>query len=114
MRNAILLPALAASVLAVAQPAIAGPGFAYSWLTTDKTFEQCKLAASSMVEGLNYPHIQQTRFGVTGEKDDETLYVNCEDLRHVAVLLVRPARPRVGEIDAFVSLLQHKLEQVAR
>jgi hypothetical protein len=114
MKLAITLLAATMSAIALAQPASAGPGFAYSWLATEKTFEQCKAAAASMIKGLNYEHVEDTRFGVTGEKTDETLYINCEDLKHVAILLIRPTRPRAGEIEAFVSFLEHRLDVVSR
>lgn len=113
MRKAIALLAVAASAIALAQPASAGPGFAYSWLTTKKTFDQCMVAAMEVVASLKYPRAQATRFGATGETDEETIYINCEDLNHVAVLLVRPTRPKVGEIDALVALMQERLAAVA-
>ena len=106
---------VAATALAVlAQPASAGPGFAYSWLSTNKTFEQCIAAADNMMESLNYPRIGRTKFGVTGETTEDTIFVNCEDNRHVSVLLIRAARPEVGEIDALVALLQQLLDARAQ
>ena len=104
--------AAVAALVTAGQPAVAGPGFAYSWLSTDKNFQQCLIAASDVLMGLNYPRIQKTRFGVTGDNDDETLYINCEDRNHVSVVLVRLARPKIGEIDALVAMMKQRLEAV--
>lgn len=111
MRSAIgMTAALAVASALFAQPASAGPAFAYSWLSTNKSFEQCIAAAGDLMSGLNYPHVQRTRFGVTGETEKETLFVNCEDTRHVSIMLLRTVRPKVGEIDALVALMQQRLE----
>lgn len=113
MKNHICILAALASLAALGtQPATAGPAFAYSWLTTDKTFEQCMTVANDMVTGLGYPHVEKSRFGVTGENNTETLYINCEDLRHVSLVLMRPERPKVGEIDMIVSVMQNRLDFV--
>lgn len=102
--------AITSMLAASCVPASAGPGFAYSWLSTGKSFDQCIAAATEMMSGLNLPHIQRTRFGVTGETVEQTIFVNCEDARHISVVLMRAGRPEVGEIDALVALLQSRLE----
>ena len=99
----------AAALITCAQPAAAGPAFAYSWLSTSKTFDQCITAAGEMMDRLNFPQIQRTKFGVTGESNEDTVFINCEDHRHVSVVLMRAGRPRVGEVDALVALLQQFL-----
>jgi len=110
MKAAISMIAAVTALATLAQPASAGPGFAYSWLSTDKTFDQCIAAANTMMDGLNFPKIQRTKFGVTGETTKDTIYVNCEDNRHVSIVLTRPTRPAIGEIDALVALMQQLLE----
>jgi hypothetical protein len=110
MKSAISVIAAVTALATMAQPASAGPGVAYSWLSTNKTFDQCIAAANTMMDGLNLPKIQRTKFGVTGETTKDTIYVNCEDNRHVSIVLTRPARPAVGEIDALVALMQQLLE----
>lgn len=72
--------------------------------------DQCIAAADAMMGSLNLPHIQRTKFGVTGETTDDTIFVNCEDQRHVSIVLMRANRPQVGEIDALVTLMQQILE----
>ena len=109
MKIATVMIVGATALGALAQPAAAGPGFAYSWLSTNKTFDQCIAAANTMMGSLNFPQIQRTKFGVTGETTDDTVFVNCEDPRHVSVVLMRAKRPQVGEIDALVALLQQLL-----
>lgn len=106
--------AVAMGLSMLAQAASAGPAFAYSWLSTDKTFDQCIAAAGNLMSGKNYPRIERTRFGVTGETTNETLFINCEDNRHVSIMLLRAERPKVGEIDAFVALMQQLLEASGR
>ena len=110
MKTFISMIVAATALAALAQPTSAGPGFAYSWLSTAKTFDQCIAAANTMMGSLNFPQIQRTKFGVTGETNDDTIFVNCEDQRHVSVVLMRAGRPQVGEIDALVALLQQLLE----
>jgi len=115
MRKTIAVTAAVAMMpLFGAGSAAAGPGFAYSWLATDRTFDQCIAAANDMVSGLNYPRVQFTRYGVTGETTEETLFVNCEDTRHVSVVLIRTSRPDVGEIDALIALMQQRLAAQGR
>ena len=110
MKIAISMTAAATVLAAIAQPASAGPAFAYSWMSTSKTFDQCIGAANNMMESLNFPRIQRTKFGVTGETTKDTVFVNCEDNRHVSVVLMRPTRPEVGEIEALVALMRQLLE----
>ena len=114
MKTIISVIAAATALAALALPAAAGPGFAYSWLSTDKTFDQCIAAANKMMESLNFPKIQQTKFGVTGETSDDTVFVNCEDKRHVSMVLMRASRPQVGEIDTLVALMQQILKAHGR
>ena len=113
MKSTIGLIAGMTALAAFAGPAAAGPGFAYSWLSTNKTFDQCIAAADTMMRSLNFPQIQRTKFGVTGETTDDTVFVNCEDQNHVSVVLMRAKRPQVGEIDALVALMQQILETSA-
>jgi len=110
MKTAISTIAAIAALATLSQPASAGPGFAYSWLSTDKTFDQCIAAASTMMGSLNFPKIQRTKFGVTGETTNDTIFINCEDHRHVSVVLMRASRPAIGEIDALVALMQQLLD----
>lgn len=110
MKAFISMFAAVAALVTLAQPASAGPAFAYSWFSTGKTFDECIAAANTMMGSLNLPQIQRTKFGVTGETVDDTIFVNCEDQRHVSVVLMRAKRPQVGEIDALVALLQQLLE----
>lgn len=98
-----LLPLLAA-------PAVAGPFFAYSWLTTERSFDRCMQAAKDAVASKNYPHVRTTRFGVTGETSAETLYINCEDQRHVSMILMSKERLSHGDIDAVAALMQQRLD----
>jgi hypothetical protein len=106
------LPAwlIAWTFMAAPLPASAGPAFAYSWLETGRPFERCMQAAGALMAARAYEHVETTRFGVTGETASETLYVNCEDHRHVSVVLMRAERPRHGEIDALVADLQARIE----
>ena len=96
MKTFISMIAAATALAALARPASAGPGFAYSWLSTAKTFDQCIAAANTMMGSLNFPRIQRTRFGLTGETNDDTIFVNCEDQRHVSVVLMRAAPGLAG------------------
>jgi hypothetical protein len=108
----MLLGAVASTCLLASQ-AIAGPAFAYSWLTTDKTFAQCIGVAKGIMSEKSYPHVRTTRFGVTGETVEETLFINCEDSRHVSlVLMLRTGRPGYGDIDAVVALMQNHLDVI--
>jgi hypothetical protein len=50
---------------------------------------------------------------VTGETVDETLYINCEDTRHVSLVLMRADRPHGDEIDRLVVLMQERLQRGA-
>lgn len=103
----------ACAIASLAGSAIAGPAFAYSWLTTDKSFDQCIVAAKRLVTSRSYVHFETTRFGVTGETVNETLFVSCEDNRHVSlVLMMRSGRPTYSDIDALVALTQKQLESV--
>jgi hypothetical protein len=107
-----VLLGLVASAGLLASQAMAGPAFAYSWLTMDKTSAQCMNAAKSIMSEKNYPHVRTTRFGITGETSEETLYINCEDVRHVSlVLMMRTERPGYGAIDAAVALMQKQLDE---
>lgn len=110
MRPFISMVAAAAAFVTLAQPAAAGPGFGYSWFSSSRTFDQCIAAANTMMGSLNLPKIQRTKFGVTGETDNDTVFVNCEDNRHIAVALLRASRPEIGEIDTLVALMQQILE----
>jgi len=104
---------VAFAIASLAGSAVAGPAFAYSWLTTDKSFDQCITAAKGLVTSRNYVHFETTRFGVTGETNDETLFINCEDNRHVSlVLMMQSGRPTYGQIDRLVALMQKQLESV--
>ncbi|UVC07958.1 hypothetical protein IHQ71_22715 [Rhizobium sp. TH2] len=108
----MLLGAVGGTCLFASQ-AMAGPAFAYSWLTTDKSFDRCMGVAKGIMSERNYPHVRTTRFGVTGETVEETLYINCEDSRHVSlVLMLRTGRPGYGDIDAVVALMQKQLNAV--
>jgi hypothetical protein len=89
--------------------ASAGPGFAYSWLSTDKTFDQCISAAQDLAIEKRYPVVSATRFGVTAETGSETLYINCEDATPVSMILMRGQHPKVGEIDALIEVMLRKL-----
>jgi hypothetical protein len=103
----------ASTIASFANSAIAGPAFAYSWLTTDRSFDQCIVAAKRLVTSGNYVHFETTRFGVTGETANETLFVNCEDKRHVSlVLMMRSGRPTHGDINRWVALMEKQLEGV--
>jgi len=106
------LPAmsLAFAISLVAMPAAAGPFFAYSWLTTERSFDRCMQAAKDVVATKSYPHVRATRFGVTGETGAETLYINCEDQRHVSMILMGRERLAHGDIDAVAALMQQRLD----
>ena len=109
----LLLTSLACALISIAAPAKAGPAFAYSWLSTDKSFDRCIEVAKGVMSERGYPHVQTTRFGVTGETVEETLFINCEDSRHVSlVLMLRTGRPGYGDIDAVVALMQKRLDAV--
>jgi hypothetical protein len=103
---ALLLALLPMSAL----PVVAGPSFAYSWLSTERPFDRCMQAAKDVVAAKNYPHVRTTRFGVTGETGTETLYINCEDQRHVSMILMRRGRLEHGDIDAVAALMQQRLD----
>ena len=108
----MLLGAVGGTCLLASQ-ALAGPAFAYSWLSTDKSFDQCIDVAKGIMSERAYPHVRTTRFGVTGETAEETLFINCEDSRHVSlVLMLRTGRPGYGDIDAVVALMQKRLDAV--
>ena len=108
----MLLGAVGGTCLLASQ-ALAGPAFAYSWLSTDKAFDQCIDVAKGIMSERGYPHVRTTRFGVTGETVEETLFINCEDGRHVSlVLMLRTGRPGYGDIDAVVALMQKQLDNV--
>jgi hypothetical protein len=99
---------IAASLVAL--PAVAGPAFAYSWLSTERSFERCMLSAQDIMATKQYPHVRTTRFGVTGETTVETLYINCEDQRHVSMILMRREPLGHSDIDAIAALMQQRLD----
>jgi len=108
-----MLLGVVASTCLLASQAMTGPAFAYSWLTTDKSFDRCIDVAKGIMSERNYPHVRMTRFGVTGETVEETLFINCEDSRHVSlVLMLRAGRPGYGDIDAVVALMQKHLDAI--
>lgn len=102
--------ALSFALLMLASPAMAGPFFAYSWLTTERSFDRCMQAAKDVISAKNYPHVRTTRFGVTGETSAETLYINCEDQRHVSMILMSKERLEHGDVDAVAALMQRRLD----
>lgn len=106
----VMVSLFACALVSMAMPAMAGPAFAYSWLSTDRPFDRCMQAAKDIMSDRAYDRVQTTRFGVTGETGSETLYVNCEDHRHISVVLMRTERPGYGEIDALVAQMQQRLD----